>query len=316
MSGYIVRRALNAIPVLLFVSIGVFALSQLTGDPVQALIGQDIAASPELEDAIRKDLGLDKPLPVQYLNWLKDAVRGDFGHSIQTRRPVLGSLMDRLPTTLQLALCAWAIGISISLPLGTLAAIKKNTWVDYLATVVALSGVAVPAFWMGLMLILLFGVWLQWLPPSGFVLIQDNPVDAIKYLILPAVTLGISQTGSLTRQMRSSMIEVLSQDYIRTARAKGIVERSVVLRHGARNAMLPVLTILGIQAGNLVGGTVVVEQVFAVSGMGRFALNAVVANDIPVVQGFVLLAAFAVVFANLVTDLLYAVLDPRIHYGH
>ncbi|MCC6388434.1 MAG: ABC transporter permease [Dehalococcoidia bacterium] len=316
MSGYLVRRALNAIPLLLIVTMAVFALTHLSGDPVAAIVGGgEVASNPELEARIRHDLGLDDPLPVQYLNWLKGVVQGDLGRSIQTHRPVRETLADRLPTTLQLALCAWAIGILISLPLGIIAAVRQNTWVDHGATVLALSGVAVPSFWMGLMFILVFGVWMGVLPPSGFVSVTDNPLKAAQYLVLPAITLGVHQTGSLTRQMRSAMVEVLNQDYVRTARAKGLVERSVVIRHGVRNAMLPVLTVLGLQAGALVGGTVVVEQVFAIPGMGRLALTAVLQHDIPVVQGFVLVATLAVVTANLVTDVMYGVLDPRIQHG-
>lgn len=315
MIGYIIRRALNAIPVLLFVSMGVFALTNLSGDPVQALIGGDVASNPELEARLSHDLGLDKPLPIQYLTWLENALQGDLGRSIQTHRPVTEALAERLPTTLQLAGAAWLIGICISLPLGVIAAVRRNSWVDHVATVLALSGVAVPSFWMGLMFILLFGVWWKVLPPSGFVSFTDNPTEALRHLILPALTLGLHQTGSLTRQMRSSMVEVLNQDYIRTARSKGLIERRVVISHGVRNAMLPVLTILGLQAGALVGGTVVIEQVFAVPGMGRLALSSVLTQDIPVIQGFVLVAAFAVIFMNLVTDLLYGVLDPRIRYG-
>lgn len=317
MTGYLVRRALNAIPLLLIVSMAVFALTHLSGDPIEAIVGGgEVASSPELEARLRKDLGLDKPLPVQYLDWLGGVIQGDLGKSIQTRQPVTEAIGDRLPTTLQLAICAWAIGILISLPLGIIAAVKQNTWVDHLSTVLALSGVAIPAFWMGLMFILFFGVWLDVLPPSGFVSLMDDPLKAVQYLILPAVTLGVHQTGSLTRQTRSAMVEVLNQDYVRTARAKGLVERTIVLRHAVRNAMLPALTVLGLQAGALVGGTVVVEQVFAIPGMGRLALTAVLQHDIPVVQGFVLVATLAVVVANLFTDVMYGVLDPRIRYGH
>ncbi len=317
MTGYLVRRALNAIPLLLIVSMAVFALTHLSGDPIEAIVGGgEVVSSPELEARLRADLGLDKPLPVQYWNWLTGVVQGDLGRSIQTRQPVTEAIGDRLPTTLQLALCAWMIGIGISLPLGIIAAVKQNTWVDHLSTVLALSGVAIPAFWMGLMFILFFGVWLDVLPPSGFVSVFDDPVKAAQYLILPAVTLGVHQTGSLTRQTRSAMVEVLNQDYVRTARAKGLVESTVVLRHAVRNAMLPALTVLGLQAGALVGGTVVVEQVFAIPGMGRLALTAVLQHDIPVVQGFVLVATLAVVVANLFTDVMYGVLDPRIRHGH
>ena len=317
MSGYIVRRALNAIPVLVFVSILVFALTNvMSGDPVEAISGgSEASLTPEAVEQLREELGLNDPLPVQYLAWLRAALTGDLGRSILTNRPVTEAILDRLPTTLQLALVAWFIGVAISIPLGILAGVKRNTWVDHLATVVALGGVAMPAFWMGLMLILLFGVWWQVLPPSGFVSVFDNPVEAAKYMVLPAVTLGLHQTGSLTRQMRSSMVEVLTQDYVRTARAKGLRERSVIIVHAMRNAMLPVLTVLGLQAGALVGGTVVIEQVFAIPGMGRLALTSVLSQDIPVIQGVVLVAAIAVITTNLVTDLLYGVLDPRIRYG-
>ncbi|MBA4180752.1 MAG: hypothetical protein C0506_09210 [Anaerolinea sp.] len=317
MSGYIVRRALNAIPVLIFVSILVFALTNvMSGDPVEAISGgSEASLTPEAIDQLREELGLNDPLPVQYLNWLRAAVSGDLGKSITTNRPVTEAILDRLPTTLQLALVAWFIGVSISIPLGILAGVNRNTWIDHLATVLALGGVAMPAFWMGLMFILMFGVWWQVLPPSGFVSVFDDPAQAAKYLVLPAVTLGLHQTGSLTRQMRSSMVEVLSQDYVRTARAKGLKERRVIIMHGMRNAMLPVLTVLGLQAGALVGGTVVIEQVFAIPGMGRLALTSVLSQDIPVIQGVVLVSAIAVLTANLVTDLLYGVLDPRIRHG-
>ena len=317
MSRYIVRRVLNAIPVLLFVSILVFALTNvMSGDPVEAISGgSEGSLSPQAIQQLREELGLNHSLPVQYLNWLKDAVRGDLGKSINTHRPVTEAIKDRLPTTLQLALVAWFIGVSISIPLGIVAGVKRNTWVDHVATLIALGGVAMPAFWMGLMLILVFGVWWQVLPPSGFVSVFDNPVEAAKYLVLPAVTLGLHQTGSLTRQMRSSMVEVLNQDFVRTARAKGLKEQRVIIVHAMRNAMLPVLTVLGLQAGALVGGTVVIEQVFAIPGMGRLALTSVLSQDIPVIQGVVLVVAVAVLAANLITDLLYSVLDPRIRYG-
>jgi peptide/nickel transport system permease protein len=317
MSGYIVRRLLSAVPVLLIVSLCVFSLTHLLpGDPVEALLGEEVATTPEVEARLRQDLGLNDPLPVQYLNWLRDALTGDLGTSVQNKQKVVDALADRLPVTLQLALVAWAIGIAISVPLGIVAALNRNSWIDQFATVMALSGVAVPAFWMGLMFILVFAVWLNLLPPSGFVNIWDDPLAAARHLVLPAVTLGVHQTGTLTRQTRSAMLEVLGQDYVRTARAKGLLEKRVILIHALRNAMLPILTVLGIQAGALVGGTVVVEQVFAIPGMGRLAVSAVFAQDIPVIQGVVLVAAAAVLLANLVTDVAYGLLDPRIRYGH
>ncbi len=317
MSGYVIRRLLNAIPVLLLVSVMVFALTNvMSGDPVEAISGgSEATLTPEAIEQLREELGVTDPLPVQYIRWLGNAVRGDLGTSITANRPVTEVLGDRLPTTLQLAVVAWLIAVAISLPLGILAGVKRNTWVDHLATIIALGGVAMPAFWMGLMFILVFGVWWELFPPSGFVSLFDDPLTAVRYLALPAVTLGLHQTGSLTRQMRSSMVEVLSQDYVRTARAKGLHERRVIILHGMRNAMLPVLTVLGLQAGALVGGTVVIEQVFAIPGMGRLALTAVFAQDIPVIQGVVLVAAVAVLAANLLTDLMYVVFDPRIRYG-
>ncbi|MGD9892784.1 MAG: ABC transporter permease [Dehalococcoidia bacterium] len=316
MSAYVIRRLLNAIPVLLLVSITVFALTNLlSGDPVTALLGEEVATTPEVEAQLREDLGLNDPLPVQYLNWLTNALRGDLGMSIQTHQPVREAIGDRLPVTLQLAMVAWLIGVVISIPLGVLAALKRNSWLDHAATIAALSGVAMPSFWMGIMFILIFSVWFNLLPPSGFVDLWDDPVQALRYLALPAITLGVHMTGSLTRQTRSAMLEVLNQDYVRTAHAKGLRNRRVVIVHALRNAMLPVLTVLGIQAGGLIGGTVVIEQVFAIPGMGRLAVSSVFSQDLPVIQGVVLLAAFAVLAANLLTDLAYSVLDPRIRYG-
>ena len=316
MTGYVIRRLLSSVPVLLIVSLCVFSLTNLLpGDPVHALLGDEVATTPEVEARLREELGLNDPLPVQYLRWLGNALRGELGTSIQSKQKVTEALGDRLPVTLQLALVAWCIGIAIAVPFGIIAALNRNSWIDQLATVLALSGVAVPAFWMGLMFILVFAVWFKLLPPSGFVSIWDNPVSALQHLALPAITLGVHQTGTLTRQTRSAMLEVLGQDYVRTARSKGLREQRVVVVHALRNAMLPILTVLGIQAGALVGGTVVVEQVFAIPGMGRLAVSSVFAQDIPVIQGVVLVAASAVLLANLVTDLAYGVLDPRIRYG-
>jgi peptide/nickel transport system permease protein len=316
MSGYVIRRLLSSIPVLLIVSMCVFALTNLLpGDPVRALAGNDVVTTPEMEARLRHDLGLDRPLPVQYLHWLGDALTGDLGRSIQSHHQVVDALGERLPVTLQLAIVSWCIGIGIAVPLGVLAALHRDSWIDHSATVLALSGVAMPSFWMGLMLILVFAVWLNVLPPSGFVDLWSNPAEAVRHLALPAFTLGVHMTGTLTRQTRSSMLEVLGQDYVRTARSKGLRERRVITLHALRNAMLPILTVLGIQAGVLVGGTVVIEQVFAIPGMGRLAVSAVFAQDIPVIQGVVLVAAGAVLLANLLTDLAYGLLDPRIRYG-
>ena len=314
MLRFMVRRLASTIPVLLIVSMLTFSLTNvLGGDPLLALMGEEEGRlSPEAEALMREELGLNDPLLVQYMNWLLAAVRGDLGESIQTGQPVTEALLERLPVTIQLGMAAWVFAISLAIPLGVVAAISRNTWKDQAATAFALAGVATPSFWMGLMLILLFAVWLRWLPPSGFTHLWDNPVDAAKHLVLPGVTLGVNLIGTVARQTRSAMLEVLGQDYIRTARAKGLAQRVVLTRHALRNAMLPVVTVLGLQFANLLGGTVIIEQVFAIPGVGRLTLGAVFAQDLPVVQGAVLLAALATLAGNLWADIMYTVFDPRI----
>jgi len=299
------------------VSIMTFSLTNvLGGDPLLALMGEEEGRlAPEAEALMREELGLNDPLPIQYLNWLFNALQGDLGRSIQTGQPVTEALLDRLPVTIQLGMAAWGFALVLAIPLGMIAAISRDTWRDQAATALALGGVAMPSFWMGLMLILLFAVWLRLLPPSGFVHIWDDPIAGAKHLILPGITLGVDLIGSVARQTRSSMLEVLGQDYIRTARAKGLAERVVLTRHALRNAMLPVVTVLGLQFANLLGGTVIIEQVFAIPGVGRLTLGAVFAQDMPVVQGAVLLAAIATLAGNLWADIMYTVFDPRIRVG-
>jgi peptide/nickel transport system permease protein len=316
MLRFILRRVASTLPVLVIVSLLTFALTNvLGGDPLLALLGEEVSLTPEAEALMREELGLNDPLLVQYLNWFGNAVQGDLGTSIQTGQPVMESLADRLPVTIQLGAAAWALALVFAIPLGVIAAVRRNRWQDHTATAFALAGVATPSFWMGLMLILVVGVWLRWLPPSGFVNLWDNPLQAIRYLALPALTLGVNLIGTITRQTRSSMLEVLGQDYVRTARAKGLKERVVLTRHAMKNAMLPIVTILGLQFANLLGGTVIIEQVFAIPGVGRLALGAVFAQDLPVVQGVVLLAAVATLVGNLWADIMYSVFDPRIRYN-
>jgi len=303
-------------PVLVIVSVLTFSLTNvLGGDPLLALLGEETVLEPEAEALMREELGLNDPLPIQYLTWAKAALQGDLGTSIQSGQPVTEALRARLPVTIQLAGLAWAMSITLALPLGVISALRRNSWQDHTATGVALAGVATPSFWMGLMLILVVSVWFQLLPPSGFVNLWDDPVDSLKHLALPAITLGVNLIGTVTRQTRSSMLEVLGQDYVRTARAKGLKERVVITRHAMKNAMLPVVTILGLQFANLLGGTVIIEQVFAIPGVGRLALGAVFAQDLPVVQGAVLLAAVATLLGNLWADIMYSVFDPRIKYN-
>ena len=316
MLRFIIRRFLSTIPVLILVSMLTFSLTNvLGGDPLLALLGEEVTLTPESEAIMREELGLNDSLVVQYVNWFRGAIRGDLGTSIQSGQPVTEALKVRLPVTIQLAALAWGGAVVIAIPLGMLAAIRRNSWEDHTATALALSGVATPSFWMGLMLILLVSVWFRLLPPSGFVSILDDPIEGLKHLALPAITLGVNLIGSITRQTRSSMLEVLGQDYVRTARAKGLKERVVISRHALRNAMLPVVTILGLQFANLLGGTVIIEQVFAIPGVGRLALGAVFAQDLPVVQGAVLLAAMATLLGNLWADVMYSVFDPRIRYN-
>lgn len=316
MLQFIIRRILSTIPVVLIVTALTFSMSEVFGgDPILALVGEDqFVLTPEMEAVLRDRLGLNDPLPVRYLNWLGDAVQGNLGKSIQTRTEVTDELLRRLPVTLQLAGVAWLFAIAVSIPLGIVSAVRRNTWVDHIATVFALGGVSMPSFWMGLLLILVVAVWMQLLPPSGFINLWEDPVRAIQYLVLPGLTLGVNLVGTLTRQTRSGMLEVMGQDYIRTARAKGLRERVVIYRHALRNALLSVVTILGLQFATLIGGTVIIEQVFAIPGIGRLAVNAVFSKDLPVMQGVILLAAAGTLVGNLWADIMYSVLDPRIRY--
>ncbi|MFN8506931.1 MAG: nickel ABC transporter permease [Dehalococcoidia bacterium] len=314
---YIIQRLLALVPVVLIVSIAAFAFIHfLPGDPVIALIGPEAGtATPETIAARKHDLGLDRPLPMQYLDWLGSAVRGDLGQSAVTKQKITEALQDRFPVTLHLAVASFLVAISIALPTGIISAYKRNGLLDRVLTVLALTGVAMPSFWLGILLILLFAVQLQWLPPSGFVSITTDPIDCLRHLILPAVSLGMVQAAVIMRQVRSSLLEVLREDYVRTARAKGLSERVVTLKHGLRNALLPVVTVVGIQVSALLGGSVVTETVFAMPGMGRYAVDAIFIRDYPVVQAVVLVTALVVVLANLLTDLSYAFLDPRIQYS-
>ena len=294
-----------------------FFLSVLPGDPVTVLISPENAATMTLEDIdrARERMGLNRPIPVQYLDWLGGTVTGDWGISTRTGEPVREALMKRAPVTLTLALLASALSLLIAIPAGIVAGINRNSWFDRLATIWALAGVAMPNIWLGLLLILLFAVRLDLLPPSGYVSLADDPIEGIKRMILPAIVLGTAESATIMRQTRSSMLEVLSQDYVRTARAKGLRNRTVVIRHALRNALIPVTTILGLRLGNILGGAVIVETIFALPGMGRLAVQGIFAQDFPVTMAFVLLVAFVVAIANLLTDITYALIDPRIQLG-
>lgn len=316
MQRYVAVRLLQMVPVLLVVTFAVFALLLLQpGDPVVSLLGGSEGLNHELIEQYRKDLGLDKPIPVQYALWLGRAVRGDLGTSAQTKRPVLDELKSRIPVTLQLGLLGWLISMAIAVPAGVLSARRRGSLLDNVVTTASIGMVAMPDFWFAIIVILVFGVALGVLPVSGFVSLTADPVQSLRHLVLPAITLGTHTTAVTLRQTRSAMLEVLAQDYVRTARSKGLQEARVVTRHALPNALLPVVTVSGLQLARLLAGAVIVETIFAIPGMGRLAVTAIFFRDFSVVQGVVLVIAVAVLFANLLTDLVYAWIDPRIRYG-
>ena len=313
MRRYVARRVAAFVATLVFLSALVFVVVRvLPGDPATLILG--VESNPETVARLRQALGLDRPLAVQYVDWLARAARGDLGTSIQYDVPVGRLILSRLPVTLPLALMAAAIMIAVALPLGVYAATRHRRAGDYAAMLVSQLGIAVPAFWSGLLLILLFSVRLGWFRSGGFDGWSAGVVAGVKALLLPAIALGAFQAAVLVRATRSAVLDVLREDYVRTARAKGVAERRVVARHALRNAMIPIVTVMGIQLGQLIAGAIVLESVFALPGLGRLALVAIGARDLPVVQGVTLFVAASIVFINFAVDLAYAALDPRIRY--
>ena len=311
MVEFLVRRAFISAVTLLLISLIVFTgVRMIPGDPARVLAGTDADAAGVEE--IREKYGLDAPLPLQYARWLGLAVRGDLGESIRTRTSVAWMVATKLPITIELACLSLLVAIAIAIPAGVVAAVRRNTVWDVLASGVSLCGVSIPNFWLGIMLILLVSVRLGWLPASGFVPIGEDPAGNLKRMLMPALVLGTGLAAVLMRQTRNAMIEVLSADYVRTARAKGLAQRAVVVRHALRNGLIPVVTILGLQMGALMGGAVVTEQIFVLPGFGRLIVEAVFTRDYPVVQGVVLLTASSYVLINLLVDVSYTVLNPRI----
>jgi peptide/nickel transport system permease protein len=308
---FLVRRAFISAVTLLLISLIVFTgVRLIPGDPARVLAGTDADAA-GLEE-IREKYGLDAPLPLQYARWLGLAVRGDLGESIRTRTSVAGTVAIKLPITIELACLSLLVALALAIPAGVVAAVRRNTTWDVVASGVSLCGVSVPNFWLGIMLILLVSVRFGWLPASGFVPLGEDPVGNLKRMLMPALVLGTGLAAVLMRQTRNAMIEVLSTDYVRTARAKGLAQRAVVVRHALRNGLIPVVTILGLQMGALMGGAVVTEQIFVLPGFGRLIVEAVFTRDYPVVQGVVLLTASSYVLINLLVDVSYTVLNPRI----
>jgi peptide/nickel transport system permease protein len=313
MTTYVVRRVVAIIPVLFGISILVFLLVHLIpGDVAQILLGTQ-ATDQQLE-TLRRTFGLDRPLPVQYLDWLSHVLRGDFGVSFRTNRPVLPDLVARFGVTVQLTLVSMLIALTVAIPLGVISAANRGRASDGASRVVALLGLSIPNFWLGTLLILFVSLVLHWLPPVGFVSLLDNPWLGIQTLILPAVALGTAVAAFIMRMVRSSLLEVLRQDYIRTAHAKGLREQSVLYRHALKNAFIPVLTVIGVQIGYLLGGAVIIESIFSLPGMGRFLLDSISNRDYSIVQGGVLFIALVFCLVNLSVDLVYGWLDPRIRY--
>src|SRR3954449_3665462 len=311
MRGYLLRRGGASLLVLFVSSIVVFAgVRALPGSPALALAGED--HSPKAIAAITEKYGFDQPVPVQYVNWLGHVVRGDFGTSTKTGLGVGSTILDRLPVTLELAFLSLLVAVGIGLTLGIVAAVKRGSLADYLGSTAALVGLSVPHFWLGLMLILIFAIGLGVLPASGFVPFIADPIDNLRHMLLPAIVLGSGFSAVIFRQTRAAMLESLSADYVRTARAKGLGERKVVGSHALRNSLLTVVTIIGLQLGLLISGAVVTEQVFVLPGFGKLTLDAVFTRDYPVIEGVVLLTTLGYVVINFAVDLLYSILNPRI----
>ncbi|MDR7421793.1 MAG: ABC transporter permease [Armatimonadota bacterium] len=314
MAAYIARRLLALAPVLLIVAtVGFFLIYLTPGDPAAVMLGPD--ATDEDLATLRQIMGLDRPLLVQLGRWYARVLRGDLGYSIFLQRPVLQAIYERLEPTGLLTVLSLLLAIAIGVPAGIAAAVRRNTWVDQASMGVALVGVSVPNFWLGLNLILLFSVYLGLFPVAGYVPLAESAVGTLRTLVLPAVTLGISASALIARMTRSSMLEVLGQDYVRTARAKGNRERRVVYWHALRNAMIPTVTVIGLALGGLLAGAVVTETVFALPGVGRLVISSVLRRDYPVVQGVLMFIAAIYVLVNLLIDVIYVYLDPRVKYA-
>jgi peptide/nickel transport system permease protein len=318
MLAYTIKRILLMIPTLLGVAVLVFFMLRVMpgGDIVELMLRSEGANVPQhVIDAERHRLGLDQPIPVQFVRWLGDVIQGDFGISMWTGKPVAYEIALRLELSLQVALMATLLAVVIALPLGTLSAIFKNTWIDHVIRLVSIAGLAIPSFWLGMLIILLLLTNFGWIPPITFTSFFDDPWQNLSQLIWPAMAVGYRYSAVATRMTRSSILEVMQEDYIRTARAKGVFERLVVARHGMRNAMLPVVTVIGLEFAFLIGGLVVTEQVFNLNGIGRMFVQAVARGDYTMIQALVLLVSTCFIVINFLFDMLYAVLEPRIRYS-
>ncbi len=310
---YIAKRILIAVPVLIGISIVAFFLIRVVpGDTVTAILGANY--NPEQAEILRAEYGLDKALLNQYLIWISNLFQGDFGQSFFTNRGVLSSIFSRLPVTFELMVMSFIYSVFIAIPLGAVASLKKNSLLDYSATFLGLLGVSVPNFWLATIFILVFSLYLGWFPSGGFVSFFENPVLNLRYMALPSLALGASVGAVVMRMTRSSMLEVLKQDYIEMARAKGVGQKALIISHALKNALIPVITVLGIQMGYLLGGSVIIEQIFSLPGIGRLTLQAITNRDYILMQGSILFVASGFVLINLIVDLIYALINPQIRY--
>ena len=324
MREYIIRRLLQVIPTVLLITLVVFAMMQaIPGDPLMALLGD--AYDEEDAQLLRQEYGLDKPIISQYLIWLGKLVQGDWGESFISGRPVLQDVLIRLPVTAELIVLAMLVALLIAIPAGTIAALRQNTWGDYTAMSTALMGISIPDFFLGILLLLVFSVSFNGLlPSSGWVYLPGTCPSLIceasvwgnlKHVMMPAIALGVGRAAILTRLLRASLLEIIRMEYVTTARAKGLTEKLVILKHALKNALIPTVTIMGLQVGFMIGGAIVVETLFAIPGLGTYGINAIILRDYQQVQGFILLVAVCFVVVNVWVDLTYSLLDPRIRYN-
>ncbi len=315
MKTYILRRLILIIPTLIGVTVVVSTLVRLLpGDVVESVIGQFTPLTDQDRDRVRRDLGLDKNPVEAYTSWVGNALQGDLGESLVTRASVRDELKNRLPVTAELGIMALLISLIIALPIGILSAIRQDTWIDYAARTFSIGMVAIPSFWLGTLVMVYPSNWWNYAPPLQYHDLWDDPAANLEMLIIPAFILGVGLSGTVMRLTRAQMLEVMRQDYIRTAWAKGLRERVIIVRHGLRNALIPVITLIGIQVPLIVGGAVVLETIFSIPGVGRYLVSSINIRDYPVIQGVNLLIALVVVFSNLLVDLCYAILDPRVRY--
>jgi peptide/nickel transport system permease protein len=313
--AFVLRRLILSIPILLLVSIMVFSLIHLIpGNPATVILGQE--ATPEAIAALEHELGLDRPLVVQYFVWLGNVLQGDLGRSLVDRTPVIEHIIQRLPPTIELAIGSFLVALLIAVPAGILSATRRGSAIDYSSTLFALGGMSVPSFWLAMLFIIIFAVKLQWLPASGYVPFFEDPRANLTAMVMPIVATGLRESAVLVRMLRSSMLEVLHSDYVRTARGKGLTEMTVVMRHALRNALVPVVTSSGLIIAGLLGGLVITETIFSIPGFGRLIVESIFRRDFVMVQGAILVSALLVVLVNLVVDILLALIDPRIKSAH